>query len=206
MELAQPGGPIDTGSLWRHSVIAAVAAGTIARRLNLNEAEAFTAGLLHDVGKLIFMSAEPMIYESIVSKVGIHGPVLLEMERSYLGVTHAMVGARLLARWGLPANVETAVLYHHSSAQAPVQFGQLAAAISVANAVSHQVAADSQEGRVAPILAPATQESMKALGLTPEHLPNIIRQMERGLQRVQSLMDMVQPKASHQHRFQGMVA
>jgi putative nucleotidyltransferase with HDIG domain len=202
MALAEEGGAIDAGSLWRHSVISAVAAGTLAKRVGLNEAECFTAGLLHDVGKLIFASAEPVIYESIVGHVGSHGAMLIEMERSELGMTHAAVGARLLERWGLPVNVQKGVRYHHRPAHAPAQFKKIAAAMEVANVVAHQV---DSENDLTPTLAPGTMQAMHVLGLNPEQFADVIRETESGLKRMEELLNLVKPKTDP-HGFPALVS
>ena len=73
--------------------------------------EAFTAGLIHDVGKLIFADNMPEEYAKISKDSG--GPDLLQKEKENLGANHAEVGAYILELWGLPDNLVEAVLWHH---------------------------------------------------------------------------------------------
>ena len=185
LALAEAAGNSDTGALWRHAVITAVSAGTLASFDGDGEAAAFTTGLLHDVGKLILMSAEPEIYAQIANETGICGPVFLEMERSLLGVTHAAVGARLLARWGLPGHIATAVLHHHGPACQAGPAERITAIVIVADLLAHQIAPYS------PAQPVANPESMKLLGLTPEQLPDVARQMDNRLKRVAGLLGLV---------------
>ena len=189
MEMAKTGGPIDAGALWRHSIITAVAAGILARRAGQDEATAFTAGLLHDVGKLVFTSTDPVAYSSILKKAGAsHGALFLEAEQSHFGVTHASVGGRLLARWGLPGEVDMAVGNHHSSPRLAVRFEKLAATVNVANAIAHEFD-DTPAGQQTPAaLEPGTLESVQLLGLAPEVIPDLVQRTEKGLKRVEALL------------------
>ena len=92
----------DANRLWRHAVVTAVISSTLAKRVEVVAATAFTAGLLHDIGKLILVSMEGVVYADLVRTGGSFGPPLAAAERSHLGFTHAALGGRLLARWGLP--------------------------------------------------------------------------------------------------------
>ena len=95
----------DANRLWGHTVVTAVISSTLAKRVQVVETAAFTAGLLHDIGKLILVSTEGIVYAEIVRNAGFFGPRLVAEEASVLGFTHATLGARLLTRWGLPAGV-----------------------------------------------------------------------------------------------------
>ena len=78
--------------------------------------EAFIAGMLHDVGKIILaerLSSEYSERQKLAAKEGISK---LEAEKQIFGVTHAEVGAYLLGIWGLPDPVVEAVAFHHHPA------------------------------------------------------------------------------------------
>jgi len=92
-----------------HCVGCAVAADLLAQHLPVPYAEgAFTAGLLHDVGKLLIATALPEHYEKIQ---------LLNwepaVEREVLGATHAELSSEILHRWKLPVEIQEAVAAHH---------------------------------------------------------------------------------------------
>jgi putative nucleotidyltransferase with HDIG domain len=105
---------LDAGGLWRHSLRAAMAAGAVASRSQEAEGAALTAGLLHDVGKLVLASVEGAAYAELMRRADASRSGLARAEEVALGVTHAEVGARLLERWGLPENITRAVQYHHA--------------------------------------------------------------------------------------------
>jgi putative nucleotidyltransferase with HDIG domain len=92
-----------------HCVGCAVAADLLAQRLPVPYAEgAFTAGLLHDVGKLLIATALPDRYEQI-QRLNWEPAV----EREILGATHAELSSEILHRWKLPVEIQEAVAAHH---------------------------------------------------------------------------------------------
>src|SRR5262249_21767043 len=126
--------------LWKHSVTSAVAASALAIRIGETEAVAFTAGLLHDVGKLILATVEPQGYSNLLKQHGMSGNELANAEATTFGITHADVGSRLLTRWGLPPQVAVAVQYHHVSPASATSHERLAAIVHLANLLAHHSA------------------------------------------------------------------
>jgi putative nucleotidyltransferase with HDIG domain len=93
-------------NLWKHSQETALAARAIAlaeKHPTAKAEEAFLAGLLHDVGKIVFKS-----------KAGAAGADLSQMKAH-----HPAVGAYLLGLWGFPNSIVEAVAFHHTPSQAP---------------------------------------------------------------------------------------
>jgi HD-like signal output (HDOD) protein len=117
--------------IWSHSL----AAGLLAKRIMEGEnagrvqaAEAFTAGLLHDLGKLVLASNLPDEYGKALAKTALEVVTAEEAEREVIGSTHEEVGAYLLGLWGLPDPIiEAVALHHHPSDCAAKIFGTLAA-------------------------------------------------------------------------------
>jgi len=103
------------GALWRHSVAVAVGSKLIlqhAKVKGVNMEEAFVAGLIHDIGKLLLATYVAGAYEEIV-KVISQGRSFDEAEREVLGYDHAIVGAMAAEKWNLPQNYVDAIKYHH---------------------------------------------------------------------------------------------
>lgn len=126
--------------LWDHSLQTAVLARKIVlqHKQSENEAEqAFTAGLLHDIGKLILADNLPGEYANIIERARLEGRAWHEIENEVLHATHAHVGGYLLGLWSLPVGLVEAVAYHHSPRQAEDNaFGSLTA-VHVANALQN---------------------------------------------------------------------
>jgi putative nucleotidyltransferase with HDIG domain len=179
---------LDTGKLWRHSVVTAVAAAVLARHLKETEAVAFTAGLLHDIGKLVLVSVENSRYADIISQTGTSGRVSAEVEHSTFGVSHAHIGARLLSRWGLPDDIAAATLHHHSTPQLAEPHARLAATINLANSLAQQITEPKTDSK---LFVEQNLEAMAFLQLKPDDVPAITAQIEKDMQRVQGLLAMM---------------
>lgn len=106
---------------------------------------AFTAGLLHEVGRLILITKLPQDYAR-VHKFMAAGIPLLHAEGLVFHATHAQVGAYLLGIWGLPYQVVEAVAHLHNPSVVSTQSGQFTAltAVHVANVLLHQQTAGAQ--------------------------------------------------------------
>ena len=74
---------------------------------------AFLAGLLHDVGVLILVANYADQYAEVLAQGRERGLSLVAAEQEMLGVTHAELGAYLLALWGLPQPIVEAIAFHH---------------------------------------------------------------------------------------------
>jgi putative nucleotidyltransferase with HDIG domain len=186
LALARNQNALDAGALWRHSVTTAVAASTLARRVLGNEALAFTAGLLHDVGKLVLASVEGAAYERVLRENGGAGIALAKAEEIAFGASHAALGARLLARWGLPRDITLVVLHHHHTAAAAAPFERLTATVQLANYFAHHLAVAPD----APSLAlPANPEMVTLLQLNADEIASLFEQTKLDLQRVQELLE-----------------
>jgi putative nucleotidyltransferase with HDIG domain len=99
---------------WAHSVSVGLVAEVIARETRLARPEdAFTAGVLHDVGKLAMMLAEPEQFSEVVDLVLREGMRYGEAELAVFTVGHDQVGARLAQRWKFPEPLVEAIRRHH---------------------------------------------------------------------------------------------
>ncbi len=109
-----PGFPIER--LWRHSFATGMRARQIAMR---NRARmpvvetAFTAGILHDIGKLALSHSLPQLHRQAIERAVSSDMTSSEAEKEVIGASHAEVGAFLLGLWGLPADIVEAVAWHH---------------------------------------------------------------------------------------------
>lgn len=105
---------IDMDMFWRHSIAVATASRIIATaRREQNIERFFTAGLLHDIGKLIIFVEAPKYALEVVSMCKEKNELMHKIEKEVLGFDHAKLGAMLLKKWKLPEDVVAAVYYHH---------------------------------------------------------------------------------------------
>nr|MEE4269026.1 HDOD domain-containing protein [Candidatus Krumholzibacteria bacterium] len=125
---------MDAGSLWEHSIATAVCAEQLALALKLEGAEdAFTAGLLHDIGKVVLGTFVDVDDEPIREIVNSDNLAFNEAEMMVLGVDHGEVAAVLLENWQLPAEVIETAKFHHTPSKASPEHQQMVDLIHVAD-------------------------------------------------------------------------
>lgn len=99
--------------LWNHSLAAACAGQILAQEKGGDPEVIFTAGLLHDIGKVLLIHLEPDAYSTVLHEAGAGGQQLLDEEKKSLGINHADAGAILLKRWNFSPGIVAAVQFHH---------------------------------------------------------------------------------------------
>jgi putative nucleotidyltransferase with HDIG domain len=100
--------------LWRHSIAVAFAAQILGKKLRPGSADAsFTAGLLHDVGKLVMFAKVGERFAEMEKLMGSERISIVEAERRLFGYDHAVIGAKIADHWNFPAELFQAIGYHH---------------------------------------------------------------------------------------------
>jgi len=98
---------------WRHTLACALAASEVARQIGISPAEAYTAALMHDIGRLGLLAAYPAEYEEIVARAEGRSDELIELERERFGMDHTEAGRWLARKWNLPESIVEVILRHH---------------------------------------------------------------------------------------------
>lgn len=168
-----PGYMIDDTQLWRHSLLTAYATGFILKlvpRIQTDPSIAYTAGLIHDIGKLVLNQALTDNSRASVQELvdsGRHS--LVEAEREVIGADHAEVGAVLLRRWKIPEVIVEAVADHHvpPSASPP----PLSAVVHIADVLAHESGCSPGFGSYA---VRARESTVEALGLGPSEIQGLV--------------------------------
>jgi HD-like signal output (HDOD) protein len=130
--------------LWWHNMRVGQWARRIAQYEGGDETlaeQAFTAGVLHDVGKLILMDQLAETYVELWTRAGKERRKVSELEQESFGATHAEVGACLLDLWGLPAPLVEAVALHHQPSRGAENEMSPLTAVHVANVLDNAHAA-----------------------------------------------------------------
>lgn len=100
--------------LWKHSIRVAAGCEYLAKLTKIMDAdEAFIAGFIHDVGKIVLHTTNPKMYEKVVNFVN-EGIDILDAERKYFDSDHVKTGSLLAKRWQLPILLANIISYHHN--------------------------------------------------------------------------------------------
>jgi putative nucleotidyltransferase with HDIG domain len=106
--------------------------------------EAFTAGMLHDVGKLLLAAQRPDELAELTAAARDEAVPLHVVEQARTGVTHAEIGAYLLSLWGLPYRIVEAVAHHHAPGRLGDPTLDVTAAVHVADALVREQEGDER--------------------------------------------------------------
>lgn len=110
---------LEAGELWHHSLGCAMASRVVAKRARYRGIEnAFVAGLLHDIGKVVMNFHVHEQFMEIVNMTKDNNMSFADAERSVLGIDHSEIGAAVAQKWNLPADLVAAINYHHSPTKA----------------------------------------------------------------------------------------
>lgn len=147
----------DSQAFWTHSLLTAMVATQVCDTYELKQKdEAFSAGMLHDVGKLVLAQYFAQDYVAVLRHARQiqqtpHGLKFLWLEQQMMGMTHTDIGTHLADKWKLPTALAETVRFHHHPGEAELH-PQLVYSVALAN----QVAAVWQDGQ------PLTLEGLSA--------------------------------------------
>jgi putative nucleotidyltransferase with HDIG domain len=147
-------GLYDPKALWHHSMSTALIAQNVSQRFpEYQRLGAFTAGLLHDFGKIFLIEHFPELYGQLHVNARELGLPLFELEEESFGLNHAAIGELLASNWNLPEALVEAIAFHHQPFSAPGH-PQLAAMIGLADYLHHKAGGLGEGPEETPFLSP----------------------------------------------------
>jgi len=163
--------------LWDHSLLVAKISKDIAIYLGMDKNKSeicYTAGLLHDLGRLILATNFPEDYKSII-ELDIENATFLTVEKEIFGANHAMVGAYLASIWGLPIDIVNSIWCHHDIQNCELNCPSLESIVYISNIFYHKI----KEIDISFIAKEYNEEIIIDLGFSEnlEELENIARKV-----------------------------
>jgi len=179
-----PGYELQHGDLWRHALGTAIGAKLISKRLHLKiDEESYFAGLLCDIGKLVF---EKLLRDPDINRAEWDQHSFLELERANFGIDHAMLGAEIARRWQLPESLVTAIAYHHEP-QATEKYPLLVATVHVADVSMMMLGVGIG---IDGLRYPLDEKALTSLGMTWEDLFHHFEQVAEQLTKAKELISL----------------
>lgn len=176
---------------WRHSLATAFGSRLLARKLKargiVDPDTAFSAGLLHDIGKIIMVCFLPKEYAQ-VREAKIADPVAQDhtIETRVLGYDHAQVGALLAQQWKLPHKLSEAIVHHHCPENSPPE-DAVAYVVHIANFVSQKTFSDRlEQARVGEL----TEQVMTHMALTDDLIEQFCIDLKEEYVKAETFMKM----------------
>lgn len=182
--LAQPDpGAVDPQAFWRHAIGTALCARLLASHGATQQDQAYIAGLLHDIGRLVLATRFSGHYQAVLALRSATDCYLLDAERACLGLDHALVGAALAQHWKFPQAICLAVAQHHAGDVPDLQ--PLTQLVHLADALAHALGFSGDDDELVPLVADAT---VLGLGLDRQQLINTCADAERQFEAVCSVL------------------
>ena len=125
---------------WHHSVAGALISEELAKMLGQSPDRAYTAGLLHDIGRLGLLACYPDRWQGMLEVANRHGIGELEAERDLFGIDHCAAGRWLAKDWNLPEEFVDAIENHHT---AEIRDASLLSIVTAANTLANVLGYDT---------------------------------------------------------------
>jgi putative nucleotidyltransferase with HDIG domain len=169
--------------LWRHSLATAVASQVLAERLTKEDPEvAFSAGLLHDIGKTVLLRAARKQYVKLLHTCADTNRSVRFAEWQIFGMDHAEVGGELLRAWKFPERLAAIIAGHHRPEAVAKEHCPLAALVCVGNIIAYKLGVGNG---YPPYAAQLDRDTLQIIGLKPENLGAYDDEILQRLQREQ---------------------
>jgi len=175
--------PFDRDAFWEHSLRCAVIARLLAHKRKRNYAldpeEAFCAGLLHDIGKVVMEQYLNTDFHKALYHARANGIPIFEAEKEVLGYTHCDVASWLTGTWSLPDEIEQPMICHHEPEEAVI----CADAVLICHIANIMSKIDTENEAAAEEAVRELEPKAKQLGLYARDLSDVIAELPGEMER-----------------------
>ncbi len=183
MNNAFTGYALERGDLWRHSLSVAYAAQYIAELTKVcPPEEAYIAGMLHAIGKIVLNDYIKFGYQIIVRIVDTDKLPFVEAERMVLGFDHAQVGGMLVDKWNLPESHKVAVEYQYTPEELPEELSAYRGIVDIIHVANSMILMLGVSGGADGLQYSISEEALARLGLedsAEQHLSDLVDIMDK---------------------------
>jgi HD-like signal output (HDOD) protein len=187
-----PGEFVNMKSFWDNSVACGVVARNLSRRCRLHESEQmFLAGLLHKIGRLVFLESRPKLYrEALLQAADTSEASIIASERRVFGFCYAELGGELLKSWHLPPILQI-VVANQLNSDSKTDYPRERAVMQVAADMAHFLSPDIKMGPGEVHYEPEFEDVVwMDLGMTPEDISEVT---DLSLIQTYELIEIVNP-------------
>ncbi|MGQ9744416.1 MAG: HDOD domain-containing protein [Dissulfurimicrobium sp.] len=180
--------------LWEHSLGCATVAGILAKRREIkNPEEVSTAGLIHDLGKVVIRAEFTSEHEVIQKLVEKRQIFMREAEIECLGVTHSEIGGWLIKHWNLPNRLIIPVMYHHNP-EAATDFKDLTAIVHFSDILIRAIGFGSGGD---PWVPPIDHQAWERIKMRKSEVKEVLTELDEKIIELQDfILQMQQTKGN----------
>ena len=162
--------------LWEHSIAVAFASRIIAKMVRYpEEEEAFVAGILHDIAKVVLDQHMHEYFVKAVIASRERGIQLTEAEKEEIGVDHSIIGRKIADKWNLPLKITKVIGYHHQPQFSGVGDDKiLTSIVAIADSLV-KIRKIGDSGNYGPVVL--NKEILDSIGLGKKELAEIVQKL-----------------------------
>lgn len=158
----------DISSFWDHSAAVGLVARKIAKGyVPLHNSDALTAGLLHDIGKVVLIQYLPEEFSQAIILAKQQSKSLETVEREIFGTDHGQIGAWLAERWKLPKSLQDVMAFHHALEMAPSESQNLVGIVQMSDLICRVLKAGNGGNPAPPQISKELHGLMESWGMIP---------------------------------------
>ncbi len=177
---------LDMNELWKHSI----GVGFASRQIEMTtkksmEESTMLVGLLHDIGKILFLIYFPGDYSEVLVKHHEDGIPLYEIEQNLLEIDHSEIAYMLMKQWNFPDNISIPIRYHHRITDCPFEHLNRTMIINAADYLCQSAGI----GHSANINPERKDEVISALGLSAGQIEELTETMKACRDQVDSFLE-----------------
>ncbi len=178
-------GGFDRSEFWKHSLGCGIISKLLALRTGaLHPDEFFSAGLLHDIGKITLDQLFPDEFLGVLELTKSRAMFLRNAERKVFGQTHPNVGKYLLQRWKIPDVLVEAVAFHHGPSSSTIN-PVLVSAVQVADVITHLLHIGNSGENVIPKF---DEFALKNLNITLAGIETLVPEIDAQVKESEDLL------------------
>jgi len=176
----------DRVGFWLHSIGCGAIAKVLCKHLGIQRSDYFTAGIMHDMGKVVLDAFFSEHFAGVVKAVKDEQIPIREAEKKVLGVTHAEIGRYVARRWKLPPELVEAIALHHEPDKAEDD-PQLVSLAHLADIMARRLRAGSGGDPSVPEIHEFARDT---LSVTDEMLEEYVGEMNREIRVAQEMLPL----------------
>ena len=176
----------DRLGFWLHSIGCGAIAKVLCGHLRIERSDYFTAGIMHDMGKVVLDAFFSEHFAGVVKVVKEEQIPIREAEKKVLGVTHAEIGRYVARRWKLPPELVEAIAFHHEPDKAE-EDPQLVSLAHLSDIMARRLRVGSGGDPSVPEIHEFARET---LGVTDEMLEEYVDEMNREIRVAQEMLPL----------------
>ena len=173
--------------VWQRSLVTGLAARELCNLTgNKKKEDAFTIGLLHDIGLIAFYGYDKKKASELLNKIENDGRINLDDEKNYMGLNHVEAGRLLAERWRLPEEIVDTMIHHHDEQFDHINNGNLIRIIYLGSLVGDIFYLGGKTESIKRF----TEGCKKLLGISPEEADHLLQNIHPQLMEVAAYFDI----------------